>query len=321
MPPTFCGPFAPSVAGMNETVLTTTALTKRYGTTTVVDAMSISLQRGRIHGLIGRNGAGKTTLMRMITGLNPPTSGSLEIFGEHTPAGLQRERRRVGCLIEEPGLVGHLTAAQNLRVHRTIRGIPSTDGQDELLDLVGLGDVGRKRVRDFSLGMRQRLGIAIALVARPELLVLDEPINGLDPVGVVETRRLLQRLCAERHLTILVSSHNLPELFQTATDYLIIDDGVLRQTLTHDQLEQRVQHHLVIRAHDPARIPTVLEQGLGAGTFTVRPDGSVHLHDHLDEPDRVLRLLTDHDIYPHHFATEGDTLEGYFLSVVGGGAS
>ena len=215
-------------------VLRTRSLTKRYRGGTAVENLDVRLERGRIYGLIGRNGAGKTTLMRMACGLVTPTDGEIELFGHPARPGsgpAQDDLRRLGCLIEAPGLELRMSARDNLHLHRIIRGIPSPTLEDELLGLVGLADAGGKRVGEFSLGMRQRLGIAVALVAGPELLVLDEPVNGLDPVGVVEVRRLLSELSRERGTTILVSSHNLPELYQTATDYLIVDRGRLCRAL------------------------------------------------------------------------------------------
>ena len=197
-------------------VLRTRSLTKRYRGGTAVENLDVRLERGRIYGLIGRNGAGKTTLMRMACGLVTPTDGEIELFGHPARPGsgpAQDDLRRLGCLIEAPGLELRMSARDNLHLHRIIRGIPSPTLEDELLGLVGLADAGGKRVGEFSLGMRQRLGIAVALVAGPELLVLDEPVNGLDPVGVVEVRRLLSELSRERGTTILVSSHNLPELY------------------------------------------------------------------------------------------------------------
>ena len=204
----------PAGAG-SDPVLRTRSLTKRYRGGTAVENLDLHLERGRVYGLIGRNGAGKTTLMRMVCGLVRPTGGEIELFGRPARPGrgpAQEDLRRLGCLIEAPGLQMRMSARANLHLHRIIRGIPSPTLEDELLGLVGLADAGDKRVGEFSLGMRQRLGIAIALVAGPELLILDEPVNGLDPVGVVEMRRLMVDLARERGTTILVSSHNLPEL-------------------------------------------------------------------------------------------------------------
>lgn len=300
-----------------EPVLVTRGLTKRYGETAVVDEVDLELRRGGIYGLIGPNGAGKTSLMRLVCGLSTPTSGRIELFGSRKPTELARQRARLGVLIEEPGLNRTMTAAENLDLHRVIRGVPSRTLTGELLELVGLQGTGRKRAQDFSLGMRQRLGIAIALVANPELLLLDEPVNGLDPRGVVEMRELFRRLAETRDLTILISSHNLPELYQTATDYVIIDRGRVREAITLADLEQRMQHSLRIGCTDTARLTATLET-LGLGDIRVLPDGTLRVLTPVPDLERLLRDLVSRDLYPTTFVVESDTLEGYFLSVIGG---
>lgn len=303
----------------SDPVLRTRSLTKRYRGGTAVENLDLHLERGRVYGLIGRNGAGKTTLMRMVCGLVTPTGGEIELFGRPARPGrgpAQEDLRRLGCLIEAPGLQMRMSARANLHLHRIIRGIPSPTLEDELLGLVGLADAGDKRVGEFSLGMRQRLGIAIALVAGPELLILDEPVNGLDPVGVVEMRRLMVDLARERGTTILVSSHNLPELYQTATDYLIVDRGRLRRSLNHDELVEHCSRHLVLRCSDTPALVRALEE-MGAGRLRVMADGAVRLLD--PPPDREVLVcdLVARDLVPTTIAEEGQSLEEYFLAVVG----
>ena len=202
-------------------------VTKQYKNTTAVNRCTLKLETGKIYGLVGKNGAGKTTLMRMIAGLCNPTEGSI-----------RRNVKKIGTLIEEPGINGGMTAMENLHFYRLLAGQKETQQEDrELLELVGLANTGKKKTKDFSLGMRQRLGIAIALIGRPELVMLDEPVNGLDPLGVVEIRKLIKKLNQEYHMTVLVSSHNLPELYQTATDYIIVDQGTVKREVTQQQLE------------------------------------------------------------------------------------
>lgn len=300
-------------------VLRTRGLTKRYGGRAAVDSLDITLERGRVYGLIGRNGAGKTTLMRMVCGLVLPTSGQIELFGcsrGHSLPPAQRDLARLGCLIEAPGLEVRMSARDNLHLHRTIRGVPDPALEDELLEMVGLADVGTKRVGEFSLGMRQRLGIAIALVAGPELLVLDEPVNGLDPVGVVEVRRLLTDLCRERGTTILVSSHNLPELYQTATDYLIIDQGRVCQALDHDELAERCSRYLALRCCDTPGLVRALEE-MDAGRLSVMADGTVRLHTPPEDREALVRSLVARDLVPTMVVEASLSLEEYFLSVIG----
>ena len=303
---------------MSEDVLVTRDLTKRYGEHAAVSSMSIRLRRGRIYGLIGRNGAGKTSLMRLVSGMSTPTSGSIELFGSGAEAPRQQNLARVGTLIESPSLHGGMTAAQNMHLHRLQRGVPDASIEQQLLELVGLPDTGRKKVKDFSLGMRQRLGIGLALIADPELLILDEPVNGLDPLGVVEVRRLVQHLAAERGMTVLISSHNLPELFQTATDYLIVESGELRLTLTLDELEAQTQQYLEVAASDTAALLTAIEETWPEAEPRVMPGGRVRLPHHAEKAEEVLRALVAADVWPTRLAREGESLESFFLSVVGG---
>ena len=306
---------------MSATVLRTWDLTKRYGDHAAVQAMSIRLERGRIYGLIGRNGAGKTTLMRLISGLSVPSSGGIELFGSGTEHPRTEDLARIGTLIESPSLHGGMTARQNMHLHRLLRGVPDPAVEEHLLELVGLAGTGRKKVRDFSLGMRQRLGIALALVADPELLILDEPVNGLDPQGVVEVRRLVRSLAEERGMTVLISSHNLPELFQTATDYLIVESGELRMTLTLEELEAQTQQYLEVAASDTAALLTALEETWPEAEPRVMPGGRVRLPHHAEKAEEVLRALVAADVWPTRLAREGESLESFFLSVVGGETS
>lgn len=212
---------------MNEIMVNLEAVSKKYRGTLAVSHCNLKLRRGKIYGLVGKNGAGKTTIMRMIAGLSIPTSGKIVLSSE-----------KVGTLIETPSLNGGMTAEENLKFYRMLcKEQDFMFSNEELLKLVGLADTKRKKVKDFSLGMRQRLGIAAALLGNPDFVMLDEPVNGLDPIGVVEIRNLIKKLNQEYHMTILISSHNLPELYQTATDYIIIDKGRVKKEITQEQLE------------------------------------------------------------------------------------
>ncbi len=304
---------------MGGTIVKTEGITKKYGRATVLNNVSITLERGRIYGLIGVNGAGKTTLMRQILGLSVPTSGDIEIFGKRG-GQISDERSRIGCLIEAPGLVLNLTAKQNLHLHRIMHGIAGGDIEDRLLETVGLSNTGKKKAKNFSLGMKQRLGVAIALLTNPELVILDEPINGLDPIGVVEIRELIKRLCHEHGMTILISSHNLPELYQCATDYIIIDRGEIKQEISLEELEEKCRHYLLIETDDREKLATVLESELGTTNFKVMPDGSVQLYDLTDERDRVADVLFENGVRTKGFSLMGETLENYFISAIGGGS-
>jgi ABC-2 type transport system ATP-binding protein len=304
---------------MIKYILKTNNLTKSYHGVKALNNVSVTLETGKIYGLIGQNGAGKTTLMRLISGLSFPDSGSIELFGHTGEKALQMERKRLGSMIEYPGLIPNMTAQENIRFHRIMKGIPDKEVENELLKLTGLGDTGKKKTKNFSLGMKQRLGIADALIGNPELLILDEPINGLDPIGIVEIRNMIKKLCEEKQMTILISSHNLPELYQTVTDYIIIHNGEIKKTLTHAQLEECCRHHLLISCDNPEKLASILEMKLNTQNYKVMPDKTVKLYDYLDEKERVARVLFENGIIVTNLSNEGDTLEDYFISIVGGG--
>ena len=303
---------------MKNYVLRTNNLTKKYHGISVLQDVQVSLEAGKIYGLIGQNGAGKTTLMRLISGLAFPTEGNVELFGESGDRILQSERKRLGCMIEYPSFIPYMTAQENLTYHRIIRGEPSKTIVTELLELVGLNNTGKKKAKNFSLGMKQRMGIAIAMLGDPELLILDEPINGLDPIGVVEIRNLLTRLCEERQMTILISSHNLPELYQMATNYIIIHQGKIKQSLTLEELEENCKHHILIGCDQPEKLVSILEMQLGTTNYKVMPDKSIKLYDYLDDKNLVAKAISDNGIVVTNFTLQGDTLEDYFISVIGG---
>ena len=306
---------------MSESVLQTKQLTKVYHSVYALSNVSIQLRPGKIYGLIGKNGAGKTTLMRLAAGLNFPSSGDIELFGYTGVNDLCNGRRKSGFMIEAPSINLSMTAKENLYLHGLIKGVSNRKAEDELLTLVGLSDTKRKKARHFSLGMKQRLGIALALVGDPELLVLDEPINGLDPIGVVEIRELLIKLCMERNLTILLSSHNLPELYQVATDYIIIDQGEVKKEITLHELEELCKRYLLIRTPQVKQLTDLLEKDLQTSNYTVMPDNSIRLHEHIERVDEIARILHQNNILVTNLSIEGDTLENYFVSVIGGSVS
>ena len=303
---------------MSNYVLKTTNLCKRFKSYKALDNVSVTLEKGKIYGLIGKNGAGKTTLMRIVSGLSYATEGTIELFGASSAKEYNKQLSKIGTLIEYPSLNGRMTAKQNIKLVKIMRGIKDKSVGDELLEMVGLGSVDpKKKVKDFSLGMRQRLGIAIAMLTNPELLILDEPVNGLDPVGVVEIRNLIKKLNQEKNITVLISSHNLPELYQTATDYIIIDKGVIKQTLTLDELEKKCEHYLSITCDDPDKAIKVIENELGTKKYKRMQDGSIRLYDFVDEKQKVSDALFNNHIKVYEFSRLGETLENYFLSVIG----
>ncbi|MEO4052529.1 ATP-binding cassette domain-containing protein [Solibacillus sp. CAU 1738] len=303
---------------MGEIILKTNDLTKVFNKHKVLQNVSIELREGRIYGLIGENGAGKSTLMKIISGISFPTEGSYELFGKSTEREIQAQRKRIASMIEQPAISPDMTAKGNLKYHRLMRGIPNEELEDEILQLVGLAHTNKKKAKHFSLGMKQRLGIAIALLTNPELLILDEPVNGLDPMGVVEIRQLLRRLCEERQMTILISSHNLPELYQTTTDYIIIHKGQIIKQLTQQQLDDACRHYIRIGCTAPEHCASVLETVLATQNFQVMPDQTIKLYDYLDNLGLVSTTLFKNGVVITQFNLQGDTLENYFLTLIGG---
>lgn len=244
---------------MSELLLRTKGLTKRYGQQKAVDHVDIHIKKGAIYGFIGRNGAGKTTLLKMVGGLAAPSEGEMELFG-YSGRALKQVRSRVGCLIETPGLYHNMNAKDNLKIKCKLMGMKREGYLDGILDTVGLSDVGNKKTGHFSLGMKQRLGIGMALVGEPDLLLLDEPINGLDPQGIVEVRDTILRLREERNMTILISSHLLEELSKIATDYGIIHKGKLLQELTREELMKHCGERIELFVEHPESAIPVIER-------------------------------------------------------------
>lgn len=303
---------------MSSFILQTNQLTKIYRQQRVVDQINLRIKEGEIYGFIGLNGAGKSTFMRMIAGLTEPSSGQYTLFGQANPREVHRSRHRIGTLIEEPALFPHMTARQNLETIRLQRGIPGKDCIERTLHQVNLANTKNKKVKDFSLGMRQRLGIAMALLSDPEFLILDEPINGLDPMGVVEIRELLQQLNENHGVTILISSHILSEVHQLATYYGVIHDGKLIEQLSAKQLEEKCGSYLLLKVSEPEKATVILERALKTTVFEVLPDRSIKLYSHVDQPIYISKLLTKHDIHIEQLSPHHDTLEDYFKRLVQG---
>lgn len=303
---------------MKNYVLKTHNINKQFHKFTALKDVTISIEKGKIYGLIGTNGAGKSSLMRIITGLSIPTSGSYELFGYRNRKDIQHALQKVGSLIEHPSLNVNMTARENLQLYKIMKGIHDKEIDYKLLDIVGLGETGKKKTKDFSLGMRQRLGIAISLLGNPELLILDEPINGLDPLGVIEMRDLIKHLCEEKGITILISSHNLTELYQTATDYIIIDKGEIKKTISLQALEEECQYYFNIQTKHINKLKNVLEGQMGTTNYKVMTDNTVRLFDFTDETERLAETLVSNGIIMTRFAVEGGSLESYFTNLVGG---
>jgi len=303
---------------MNEYVFRTYNLCKKYQDKMALNQVNLSIKKGSIYGFIGQNGAGKSTLIRIMTGLAFPTAGKFELFGVSSERELIEVRKRIGTIIEGPALYPHMTAAENLEAHRLLKGIPGKACIGKTLKLVGLQDTGKKKAKDFSLGMKQRLGLAIALLGDPEFLVLDEPINGLDPIGVVEIRELLKKLNQEYGITILISSHILSELHLLATHYGIIHKGELLEQLSAEELNEKCRQYLHIKVDNPSKAATVIEKHFTAGNFEVMPDGSIRLFAYADLPGEVSKALTNEGLVIEQFMPMGEDLETYFTNLIGG---
>ncbi|MBE6069558.1 MAG: ABC transporter ATP-binding protein [Clostridium lundense] len=303
---------------MNEYVLRTNNLSKKYKEDFALNNVNLEIKKGEIYGFIGQNGAGKTTLLRIVTGLSFPTKGNVELFGEGSEKGLIQSIKRIGAVIENPALFPNMSAYENLELHRLQKGIPNKKCIDKTLELVGLQSTGRKKAMNFSLGMKQRLGIAIALLSDPEFLILDEPTNGLDPMGIVELRELIKRLNREKEMTVLISSHILSELHQVATRYGIIHKGKLLEQITSAELNEKCRQYLRIKVDNPSKGVTVLEAELGATDFEVMPDGTIKLYSHLNDIQKVSMAITKNNLIIEHFSQMGDDLESYFTKLVGG---
>lgn len=303
---------------MSEFILRTNKLTKKYNNDFALENVNISIKKGEIYGFIGQNGAGKSTMLRLVTGLSFPTSGSIELFGNNNPNELTDAQKRMGAIIENPALFPNMSAYENLEVHRLQKGIPGKECIFKTLELVGLKDTGKKKAKNFSLGMRQRLGLGIALLSDPEFLILDEPTNGLDPMGIVGLRKLIKKLNREKGLTVLISSHILSELHQLATSFGIIHKGKLLEELTAKELDEKCRQHLRIKVDQPSKGAIVLEDTLSTTDFEVMPDGTMKLYNYLDDVRNVSRALTNSDLVIEHLSQNGDSLENYFSKLVGG---
>lgn len=291
-------------------VIETNALTKRYGLKLAVDKMNVHVRKGDIYGLIGKNGAGKTTLMKLLLGLTIPNAGNIRLFGSDD---LCSARKKIGSLIEEPALYKNETAFENMKRFAILA--PTTDDEiKRLLDLVGLGDTGKKKAGEFSLGMKQRLGIAIALLGNPELLILDEPINGLDPAGIKEVRDLIVEL-NNRGITFMISSHILDELGKIATSYGIANDGVLEE-ITAEELQNRCRGCLKIVTDDGEKAVKVIRDKF-PDCEAIKDGNIVKITSEVIDSSLINKALVNADVAVYSIADESIGFEDYFIERLG----
>jgi ABC-2 type transport system ATP-binding protein len=299
-----------------EYILTTENLTKIYGEKRAADSVSLHIKKGDVYGLIGRNGAGKTTILKMICGLSCPTSGSITFEGK-TGAELSKQMHKIGSLIETPGLFPKMSAYQNIKIKCIVCGKNDDAYIKSLLKQVGLEKVGRKPTQSFSLGMKQRLGIALALVGDPEFIVLDEPINGLDPQGIAEMREIIHKLSKERGMTVIVSSHILDELAKVADAFGIINDGKLIDEFTVEELESRCSKYTVLKAGELEKTEKVLADS-GVKKYEVFNNGEIRINEEIEDTSKLIAALVGAGVPVYEFASAQGTLEQYYLNRTGG---
>lgn len=303
---------------MRDVIIETKNLCKQYKDMAALVNVNLKVNKGDIYGLIGQNGAGKTTLLRIITALCAPTRGEVLLFGSQQGKAYISSLKRVGAVIETPALYPAMTAHENLEIQRRQKGIPDDNCIHRVLELAGLPDTKKKKAKDFSLGMRQRLGIAIALIGDPELLILDEPTNGLDPMGIIAMREMILQINRERKTTIIISSHILSELQQLATQYGILHKGKMVEQLSAKELNEKCGTYLSIRVDDTNLAVTTLERVLIDGNFEVMPDGLIKLYNHLGDIKYISKALTQAGSVILQFVKAEDTLESYYARLIGG---
>lgn len=299
-----------------EYVLRTNALCKNYKDYKALNGLSMNVPKGSIYGFVGKNGAGKTTLIRLICGLQEPTSGEYTLYGrKNTDKSILKSRRRIGAVVETPSIYLDMTAQENLKQQYQILGLPSYDGLEDILKLVGLEHTGRKKAKNFSLGMRQRLGIAIALVGDPDFLVLDEPVNGLDPQGIIEMRELLLNLNRKHQITVLISSHILDELSRLATHYGFIDKGHLIKEITAKELEDSCRKCIRVEVTDTRALSRVLDQM--NVEYHILSDNMADIFAKINITPFVLSL-SEENCEVLSMTERDESLESYYVNLVGG---
>ena len=297
-----------------DNVVSIKDINKYYGKSQVLKNVSLEIPNGSIFGLVGRNGAGKTTLMRIITGLAEPTSGSYSISGVSSKdKNILTVRRRMGSIIESPAIFRNLSAYDNIKLQYINLGMTSYDDIPELLELVELKDTGKKTAGKFSLGMRQRLGIAVALCGKPDVLILDEPINGLDPQGIIEMREILLRINKEKHTTILISSHILEELSKLATHYAFIDNGEILQTLSSEELMSKVRKSSRLKVSEAEKLCPVFDRE--KIDYKIEGEDTVDIYSEISAS-KIVSLANEAGVDVISIAENNESLEGYFMNLV-----
>lgn len=303
---------------MTEFVIESKRLTKVYGDQTVVNAVDLHVKKGRIYGLLGRNGAGKTTIMKMILGLTSITSGEVDVFGQNIKGREKRIFPRIGAIIETPGFYPNLTGTENLEIFAKLRGTAAPNAVKNALEIVGLPYKDKKLFSKYSLGMKQRLGIANAILHDPELLILDEPTNGLDPIGIAEVRNFIKDLSKEHGKTILISSHILSEISLLADDIGIIDHGILLEESSMEELEKRNSRYILLQVSSVSKATPILERQFHLKDYSVQDDQTLRLYDTALDMAAINKALVLQDVSVISSQLCNDTLEDYFKKITGG---
>lgn len=306
---------------MKEYVIETKQISKNYGSLLALDNVSIHVKRGSIYGLVGDNGAGKSTLLKLLAGHSVSYSGDICLFGEYEKKGLEKSRKKLGCLVEQTGYFPAMSVEQLLTYYRIQKGIPDASKPVELMRQTGLLEKRDSKCKNLSLGQKQRLGLAIALMGEPQLLLLDEPINGLDPSGIIEIRKLLLDLNENRNITILLSSHILSELQQLATDYGFLSHGKLIEEISAAALQEKCADCLELSISDVEAYTVLLEQKIPHTRYQVLPDHSVRIYHPEHDPQLYSKLAADHGIYITSMQTRCTSLEDYYVELKNRGAS
>ena len=300
-------------------VLKTEELSKSYRGFKALDGLSMHVPKGSIYGFVGKNGAGKTTLIRLICGLQEPTSGDYSIYGRrYSSKNIAKSRRKMGAVVETPSIYTDMTALDNIKQQYKVLGLPSYEGAEELLKLVGLENTGKKKAKNFSLGMKQRLGIAVALAGNPDFLVLDEPVNGLDPQGIIEIRELILKLNREKQITVLISSHILDELSRLATHYGFIDGGRIIKEISAEDLEKACRKCVRAEVSNVSALAKVLD-GMNI-EYKVISDSEVDIYEKMNVTKLALALEKE-DCEVISMSERDESLESYYVNLVGGGRS
>ncbi|MCM1053474.1 MAG: ATP-binding cassette domain-containing protein [Ruminococcus sp.] len=299
-----------------EYVLKTNNLEKKYKNFKALSNLNMHVEKGAIYGLIGKNGAGKTTLIRIVCGLQNPTNGTYTIYDEENNSNnISNARKRMGAIIEIPAIYGELSAKDNLIEQYKLVGMPDYDDIDDLLKLVGLKDTGSKKAKNFSLGMKQRLGIAIALASNPDFLILDEPVNGLDPEGIIEIRELILKLNQERRITILISSHYLDELSKIATHYGFLDNGSIIKEISSAELIEKMEHKIELEVNNEKEFVKYFEEN--NITYEVIDDKNIYIYGE-SNLSKFINNLSKHDLIADKIHETEETLETYYMNLIGG---